>query len=233
MRKTYKHIFFDLDHTLWDYEKNSHETLTELYYHYRLYEFNKFTVDELIERFQVINRKLWRLFNEGKVTSGYLRKKRFLDVFDSLGLNRNFVPESFTDDYVRLCPLKTNLIPYAFEVLDYLKGKAYTMHIITNGFRDVQHLKLSKSKLSDYFTEIVTSDCTGFKKPHRQIFEYSLEKAKAISKDCIMIGDNLQADVLGASGVQMDQVYYNRHNLKHAERPSFEITCLSELQKIF
>ncbi|MFA0961251.1 YjjG family noncanonical pyrimidine nucleotidase [Roseivirga sp. BDSF3-8] len=232
MRKTYKHIFFDLDHTLWDYEKNSHETLTELYYHYRLYEFNRFTADELIERFSLINRKLWRQFNDGKVTASYLRKKRFLDVFDSLGLARAVVPESFTDDYVRLCPTKTNLIPYTLEMLDYLKEKQYKLHIITNGFRDVQHIKLSKSNLSDYFTEIVTSDCTGFKKPHKQIFAFLLDKAKAEQGECIMVGDNLEADILGARNMKIDQVYYNRHNLKHKESPNFEITCLSELQKI-
>jgi putative hydrolase of the HAD superfamily len=229
--KPYKHIFFDLDHTLWDFEKNSEETLYTLYHEFGLAEFGKFDCDSFYKKYKFVNYLLWDLYNKGKIDQKELRESRFVKTLTGLGLEPHQVPVGISEAYTDLCPQKTAVFPYTFEVLEYLKPK-YGLHIITNGFKDVQAIKMNGSKLTDYFGEIVTSECCGYKKPDKRIFEHALDRIQVLSKDCLMIGDNLECDIDGARLAGMDQVFFNPEKTKSklSPKPTYHIHCLSELQ---
>ncbi len=227
----YKHIFFDLDHTLWDFEKNSAEALHELYVHHQLADRGGFMADAFVRTFHEVNEHLWRLYGAGKLDSEHLRKKRFGMIFSQLGADESAVPETLPADYLQLCPTKPHVLPYTYEILDYLKSR-YVLHILTNGFADVQTIKLESARLSGYFVEIVTSNTSGYKKPHRKFFDFALEKTKASQDECIMIGDNLEADVLGARNAGLDHVFFNPKRQEHDEQLTHEISCLSQIKDI-
>jgi putative hydrolase of the HAD superfamily len=135
------------------------------------------------------------------------------------------------EDYLRICPLKPHLMPNAIKTLDYLHQK-YTLHIITNGFEEVQHIKMSTTGLDKYFQCIITSEAAKYKKPHPSIFDYALAKAQTSSSQSLMIGDSLESDVLGAQAIGMKQVYFNPKKLAHSENPTHEITDLVALMDI-
>jgi putative hydrolase of the HAD superfamily len=229
--KPYKHIFFDLDHTLWDFEKNSEETLFTLFHEFGLAEFGKFDCDSFYKKYKFVNYLMWDLYNKGKIDQKELRESRFVKTLTGLGLEPHQVPVGISEAYTDLCPQKTAVFPYTFEVLDYLKPK-YGLHIITNGFKDVQYIKMNGSKLTDYFGEIVTSECCGYKKPDKRIFEHALDRIQVRPEECLMIGDNLECDIDGARLAGMDQVFFNpeKSKSKLAPKPTYHIHCLSELQ---
>ncbi|MFN3405255.1 MAG: YjjG family noncanonical pyrimidine nucleotidase [Cytophagaceae bacterium] len=230
--KNYKHIFFDLDHTLWDFEKNCTETLQELYDLHRMSEFQSFSVQDFIKEYLFVNDSMWKDFNAGLLTKKDIRDLRFKYTFERLGVEEKHIPMTINEEFLRLCPAKGHLLPYAHDVLSYLHKK-YILHILTNGFTETQHIKISTSNLRIYFNEIIHSEHVGYPKPDKRIFEFAINKAKAGScEDCIMIGDDLEADILGARNAGMDHIFLNRKNLKHSEEVMFEIKCLSELYKI-
>ena len=216
---------------MWDFEKNSTETLADLYRQYELVAFNLFSELTFIEKFRQVNTHLWDLYNRGKIDKMEIREKRFYTIFTDLGLMPGQIPSDFGEVYLQSCPKKSNIMPYAVEALDYLQGK-YELYIITNGFNDVQEIKLTSANIKKYFKEIVTSESAGSKKPQREIFEYALNLSKAEVSKSIMVGDNLQTDIKGARDVNMDQIYYNPKDLSHHEEVTYEINCLSELSNI-
>lgn len=224
----YRHLFFDLDHTLWDFEKNADETLRHLYV---LHDFARygFPVEEFIARYSEVNHALWRMYQANKITQKELREVRFVRSLMKLGVPENEVPAAISDQFTDILPLKSAVFPYCHEVLDYLKGK-YTLHLITNGFQDVQAIKLASSNLTDYFQEVVTSEHIGCLKPDRRIFEHALERAGGTARESLMIGDNLECDVLGAYNAGIDQVYFNPAQRRHSAEVTYEISCLSELK---
>jgi putative hydrolase of the HAD superfamily len=226
--KTYRHLFFDLDHTLWDFEKNADETLRHLY---ALHDLGRhgFTVENFIARYSEVNHALWRMYQANKITQQELREIRFVRTLHKLGVPENEVPAELSDQFTDLLPLKSAVFPYCHEVLDYLRGK-YTLHLITNGFQDVQHIKLASSRLTDYFQEVVTSEHIGCLKPDRRIFEHALERASTTAATSLMVGDNLECDVLGAYNAGIDQVYFNPAQRRHSAEVTYEISCLSELK---
>lgn len=140
------------------------------------------------------------------------------------------MPTDIAEEYLRLCPTKPHVFPYCNDVLRYLQEN-YMLHILTNGFADVQAIKLKSAGLTEFFVEVITPDATGHKKPSREIFEYMLEKVKARDEDCIMIGDNLETDIKGARNAGIDSVFFNPLGIKHKEKITYEITCLSELKE--
>jgi putative hydrolase of the HAD superfamily len=226
----YKHILFDLDHTLWDFDRCSCETLGELFHEHQLQRLG-IGEEEFIDTFKVVNRRLWALYSAGAITQHELRTNRFRTIFKELGIDENVVPEGLAEDYLQLCPLKPHLLPFAREVLNYLKEK-YVLHIVTNGFADIQAVKMTSANIGSYFTEIVTSERAGCKKPDRRIFDFTLQQIKARPEHCIMIGDSLDADILGARNASLDHVFYNYEKLVHTEKPMHEINCLSELMHL-
>ena len=226
-----KHIFFDLDRTLWDFEKNSHTTLLELIFQFNLIEKGIDNAEDFIKKYKIHNARLWDLYRENKINKEKLRSKRFLMVLEEYGIDDKDLAEQFGLAYIKQSPLKTKLSPFTHEVLSYLKNK-YTLHIITNGFEEVQHIKLAAADLKQYFDIVVTSEEVGVKKPNSKIFEFALEQANAKAEQSIMIGDDLAVDVLGAEKAGMQGIYFNPNKEEHKEEVVHEIFCLSELMTL-
>jgi len=227
----YKYILFDLDHTLWDFDRNSSETLLELYESYGLAEFGKFSGEEFIQKFREINSVLWTLYDRDEIDKQYLRKERFKLVFNAFNFINDNIALDLGDDYLRICPQKEHVIPYAIEILEYLKPR-YKLIIITNGFKEVQNQKLKFSNLKNYFSEIITSEDAAHKKPSRGIFDFAIKKINAKISECIMVGDNVETDIRGAKKVNMDIIFFNPGSKTHQEKVTFEITSLMELKTI-
>ena len=226
-----QHVFFDLDRTLWDFEKNSSETLIELFDSFNLNKRGIKSHEDFIKKYKKNNEELWSLYRIGKIEKKNLRNSRFNITLEEYGIFDLELSNRLADFYVNVCPKKTQLFPHALSVLKHLQKK-YQLHIITNGFQEVQHIKLKASSLSPFFKEIITSEQLGVKKPNPAIFQYAIDKAKASVNTSIMIGDDLEVDVLGAKEFGMSQIYFNPENIYHNEIISYEINCLSELLEI-
>lgn len=227
----YQHILFDLDHTLWDFEKNATETLNELYVTFKLAELGAFSVEEFCDTFYEVNYELWHRHQTGSYGQVQLREERFPMVFAKLGIAKSAMPLPIGDAYLKLCPSKPHVFPYAHRALNYLKD-SYQLHIVTNGFADVQHIKLASANLAQYFDQVVTSDDAGARKPDPIMFAHTLSLIDATPADCVMIGDNLDADILGAQSAGIDCIYFNPKQQPHQAQVRHEISCLSELSRI-
>ncbi|MCS7019552.1 MAG: YjjG family noncanonical pyrimidine nucleotidase [Cytophagales bacterium] len=226
----YTHLFFDLDHTLWDFERNSNETLTDLYEAYCLYERGGFSVSDFLFAFREVNRQLWELYNRNQIDQQTLREQRFIRIWKYLGAS-GMPPSQLGADYLAICPTKPHLLPHARETLDYLAGR-YRLHIITNGFDDVQQTKIRSANIAHYFEALITSQNSGYKKPHPAIFDYALAQTGAAPHNSVMIGDNLETDISGARALGLDAIFYNPERIAHQSEATIEIYCLSELQQI-
>lgn len=231
MQMQYKHIFFDLDHTIWDFDKNAEETLHELYHKYSLKHLGLNSPDIFIEVYTKNNHQLWADYHVGKISKQVLRQTRFSKTFIELGLSPELIPEEFENDYVIICPTKTNLFPQAHETLTYLKEK-YILHIISNGFKESTEMKIGNTDLAKYFNTIFISEIIGFNKPDKAIFEHALNTAKAITSESLMIGDSIEADIRGAQNFGMKAIYFNPLNHERPEDVKHQINCLSELMTL-
>jgi putative hydrolase of the HAD superfamily len=231
MHRNYRHIFFDLDHTLWDFERNSRHAISELYHLFDFSRWQLFSLNDLVNMFHEVNNWLWEQYNKGLIDRLELRNTRFRIVLDKLGLRPHQIPGEIGIKYLEICPRQPHVIPHAHEILHYLKDR-YPLHIITNGFNDVQLIKLKSADLLHYFDKIITSDMSGFRKPQRDIFEYALATTGAQRHRSIMIGDNLEADIAGARNASLDQVFFNAPGVEHSENVTFEIQHLEELRNI-
>jgi putative hydrolase of the HAD superfamily len=229
--KSYRHIFFDLDHTLWDFEKNANETLHTLFERHNFARFGTFTVNEFVKVYSDINHALWRLYQSNKISQQQLRDVRFVRALTKLGVSEAEVPANISAEFTDILPLKSAVFPFTHEVLDYLKPK-YQLHLITNGFSDIQGVKLAASNLTPYFEEVITSEHSGFLKPDPRMFAHALERTGATAAESLMVGDNLECDVLGAYNAGIDQVYFNPAKRRHFVEITHEISCLSELKTI-
>ena len=226
--KNIKHIFFDLDHTLWNFEKNSALTFKFLLDKYNI------TIDlqKFLKVYMPINFSLWNLYRDDKVTKDYLRHNRLKSTFEKLNIKIDSgLIDEISNDYVKHLPDNNFLLPNAIPVLDYLFQK-YTLHIITNGFTEVQNTKILNSNLNKYFSCIIDSETVGVKKPHSKIFNYAYNISKAAYKnECLMIGDNYQADVMGALNYGFKAIHLNSNNESYHEN-SLIITDLISLKEI-
>ena len=224
----YRHIFFDLDHTIWNFDKNAEETLYELYDIYRLNEIGLPSAGLFIETYTRNNHQLWAEYHTGKITKDELRETRFKRTFLELGVHPDALPLAFEDDYVKLCPTKTNLFPHAHETLRYLQNK-YTLHLISNGFKESSELKIGNTDIGRYFQNVIISEIVGVNKPDPAIFEHALNLAGAKKDESLMIGDSLEADVYGALNFGMDAIYFNPFNAPKPDDVPLQITHLKEL----
>lgn len=228
-----KDIFFDLDHTIWDFDKNAEETLHELYFKFKFDDlFQQNTADQFIGVYTVNNHRVWELYHHGKIDKTTLRKLRFADTFTELGVDPELFPTAFEEEYLAICPTKTNLFPHAIETLDYLQAK-YNLHLISNGFKEACQSKLKHSNLSPYFKTIVISELFGVNKPDPRIFEHALNNGSAQKESSIMIGDNIDADVRGAQNVGMDAIFFNPVGANKPTDVNHMIIDLKELQQLF
>lgn len=224
----YRHIFFDLDHTIWDFDKSAEETLHELYGIYGLKDLGLHSADLFIKTYTRNNHHLWAEYHVGKITKAELREARFKRTFLDLGLHPDVIPAGFEDDYVKLCPTKANLFPDAHETLQYLQSK-YTLHLISNGFSESQEVKISTTNIGCYFQHIIISEVVGVNKPDKAIFEHALNLAETTKNESLMIGDSLEADVFGALNFGMDAIYFNPLDLPKPDSVPVQITHLKEL----
>ena len=227
-----KHIFFDLDRTLWDFEINSYETLLEICNKYNLKELGVKSYIEFIKKYKKINERLWKMYRVDEISQKDLRRERFQKTLELYNIRNIDLSEKIGKDYIEICPRKTKLFPETIEILNYLRSK-YHLHIITNGFHKTQHVKLEFSNLTPYFNQVITSEQVGLKKPHHKIFEFALYKANARSEESVYIGDDLEVDILGCQNCGIDGVYFNPKKIEQQENPKYEISCLSELKKLF
>jgi len=227
-----KHIFFDLDHTIWDFDRNAQETLLELYEVHQLKALGLHSAEDFISLYTENNHRLWAQYHLGQITKDVLRAERFRSTFLTLGVHPDHVPLQFEEDYVRLSPTKTNLFDGAEKVLTYLKEK-YHLHIISNGFKETTLTKMHLSGLNPYFKNVIISEDVGVNKPDKAIFEYALAKAEAQIHESIMIGDSLEADIRGAQNIGMKAIFFNPLNAAKPDDVDWQIAHLEELLNHF
>lgn len=200
-----KHIFFDLDHTLWDFDKNSGLAFTSIFLKNRI----GVEMESFLQAYTPINANYWKLYRENKVSQEELRYGRLREAFDKLKVEVSDAQlKLLSTDYIDYLPRHNHLLEGTLEILEYLRPN-YSLHIITNGFKEVQHLKMKNSGILDYFETVTTSEDAGVKKPDRLIFEKALEDAGAKVAESVMIGDNVEADILGAKEIGMQAILYN------------------------
>ncbi|MFH6602269.1 YjjG family noncanonical pyrimidine nucleotidase [Maribacter algicola] len=218
-------VFFDLDHTLWDFEKNSYLTFEKI-----LAE-NGIDVDlnSFLEIYVPLNLSFWKLYREEKISKTELRYQRLKTVFDRLDY---FIADETIDllanEYIRHLCTFDHVFPNTTEILEYLSPN-YKLHIITNGFQEIQEKKLENSNIRGYFDQVVNSEMAGVKKPNPIIFELALERAGATPQKSLMIGDSLEADIMGAQAVGFHALHFNAHNEPYHEYCQI-ITDLSEIK---
>jgi len=221
-------IFFDLDHTLWDYETNSRETLYELFTAHALPEKGVTDFNKFHQEFKRVNSALWELYDTGRIGSEVIREERFKQILQAFHAYDKKLSDDLSVEYLFECPKKGNLMPHAVEALQYLSGR-YKLSIITNGFEEIQNTKLTSGNLHQFFDHIVTSQKAGHKKPAREIFDFTLSKNGAAHHEAVMIGDNLLTDIKGARNASISHVFYNPDKITHQENVTLEIESLKEL----
>ena len=229
----YKHLFFDLDHTLWDFDANAKETLSELYEQFELNRIITGPFDEFYIKYLYHNEILWDQYHKGLISADDLKWKRMWRTLLDFKIGDEQLSKKLSEKFLELLPTKKLLFPYTIEILQYLKDKQYVLHLITNGFEKTQWSKLNNSGLGVFFTHVITSEASNSLKPKKEIFEFAMNKANASLTESIMIGDNLDADIQGAINAGMDSVFVNHINADLRLQPTYTINHLKELEAIF
>jgi len=225
--KHIQHIFFDLDHTLWDFEKNSALTFKKILNEYSV----DVSFDSFIEAYKPINMYYWKLYREERVSKEKLRYGRLNETFNKLNYSASDdLIDTLSEKYIEYLPSFNYLFEGTIELLEYLQDK-YELHIITNGFEEVQTIKMKKSRILSYFNKIITSESVGVKKPNPKVFKYALEKANAKSSNSIMIGDNLEADIQGALNCDFSVIHCNFEKEKIEFDNLISVTSLNQIMK--
>lgn len=228
--KTYKHIFFDLDHTIWDFETNSLKALQQIFTEEKLAELGVPSFDEFHITYKPINDRYWSKYHNGFATKEEVRVNRFTETLAQFGVNDLELARRMAHSYVSLSPRMTALFPDAHEVLQYLQSK-YSLHLITNGFAEVQWIKIENSGLRPFFEHIIISEEVGTQKPDKEIFEIAMHRAFTSPEECLMIGDNFNTDIIGARNAGMDQVYFNPNHKRIKEQATYVVTSLKQLKR--
>jgi putative hydrolase of the HAD superfamily len=223
-----KHVFFDLDDTLWDFEKNSEQVLNVLFNEFNLFsklntDFNTFHIG-----YKKVNAELWRAYYQKQIKKEELRNKRFHYTFLEFGYEAYEESLSVSECYLQRSPYGKILKPNCLTTLDYLKNK-YILHIITNGFKEVQHIKMQSSGLNPYFKNVLISEDHGLTKPDTAIFRLAEKYSGATSTECIMIGDNLESDMQGGRNAGWKTIFFGTNSKKN-EVIDAKISDLSELK---
>jgi len=228
----YKHIFFDLDHTLWDFDANSKTTLQQLHMDLKLAERGVDDFELFHKHYLIHNEKLWDRYRKGFIKQEELRIKRMWLTLLEFKIADNELAKELGDLFLQFLPTRNLLFPDTIEVLTYLKDKGYHLHMITNGFEKTQHSKLSNSGLDVFFDKVITSEGSNSLKPEPEIFAYAMQLANASLEESLMIGDALDIDIAGARNVGMDQVHANYNNVQQHIQPTYTIRALKELKDI-
>jgi len=202
-----KDIFFDLDHTLWDFDKNSALTFQKVFINNNI----DVEIDSFLKIYEPLNLNYWKLYREDKIDKESLRYGRLADTFQALNYKvSEVIIHQLSEDYITFLTTYNHLFDNTLEILEYLNPK-YNLHIITNGFKEVQQGKLEKSKINHFFDTVTNSEMVGVKKPNPKIFNHALQLANAIPEHSVMVGDNYEADILGALNIGLDAICFNYH----------------------
>lgn len=235
--RKYHHLFFDLDHTLWDFEANSRQTLEELYHELELKNRGIHDFELFHKNYLVHNDKLWDRYRNGFIKVDELRWKRMWLALLDFKIADEPLAREMGVRFLDLLPTRKLLFPHTTEMLDYLSNKNYRLHLITNGFEKTQHGKLKSSGLDKYFNEVITSEGSNSLKPHKEIFEFAFRKTGALPEQSIMIGDTIDVDILGAVNAGIDQVHVNHLTREpvpvNGKLPTYTVYSLKELERIF
>ena len=229
----YKHLFFDLDHTLWDFDTNAKTSLSEIYTEFELHKRVTPAFEDFYQKYIYHNELLWDRYQKGFISADELKWKRMWRTLLDFKIGDEPLSKSLSARFLEILPTKKEVFPYTMEILHYLKTKRYEVHLITNGFEKTQWSKIRNSGLDKFFTHVITSEGSNSLKPKKEIFDYAMDKAGATLKDSIMIGDNLDADIQGAMNAGMDTVFVNHINAVTDIKPTHIITHLRQLEDIF
>ena len=227
----YRHIFFDLDRTLWDFDAAAEVAFEKIYDQYHLKELGIPSAHEFHMVYHPLNEKLWELYRANQITKDELNHTRFMKPLEHYGIHDDELADRLSEDYVYWSPRIVRLVPGTMELLDYLKPK-YHLHLITNGFQEVQHTKLNGSGLGPYFETLTVSEEVGVKKPNPEIFQYALAKAHAAPEESLMIGDEMDVDIDGARAADMDQIFFNPSGENTIGERTYEVRNLLDIMKI-
>lgn len=231
MQSKYKTIFIDLDDTIYDFAGASRESFLETYdlLGYERF-FNSF--NHYMSLYEPHNLELWGLYGEGKITKAELNKERYSYPLRMVGIDNQELADTFCSEALGRIPTKNKVIPGAIELLEYLHPK-YDLYILSNGFKELQEHKMQTAGLRKYFKKIVLSEDIGINKPNPELFIHALQVANASIAESIMIGDMFDTDIVGAAGVEMDQIFYNRKGLdKLPFEPTYQVSNLLQIKEI-
>ena len=227
-----QHIFFDLDNTLWDHRKNAYLTLKEIFKREDISEKFNIGFEEFHTEYFTINEKLWAQIRDGEIDKEYLRKHRFYDAFLFFGVDDFELSQVFEHQFLDEILNYNDLVPGAFEILEYLSEKNYTLHILSNGFKEVTHKKCELSGIKNYFKTITSADEINIRKPHPEVYDYALKKANAQKENSMMIGDDWIADVEGGKAFGLEVVFLDVFNDNYEAENVKVIKKLKELESI-
>jgi len=227
----YRSLFFDLDHTLWDYEANAEETLQEIYADYHLDKLIDSGSSHFVEVFFEVNNRLWDHFDRGLIHKSVIRNDRFDEIFKAFGVSNRETASKVNKAFITNCPHKTHTVPGAIDLLKAVKSK-WSVHIITNGFKEVQWIKLNKSGLDQFVDQVFISEEMGAKKPDPVFFKKALAQSKSVAAESLVIGDNLNTDIKGARDFGLDHVYYNPKKVLHNTSVTHEVHHLSQILEL-
>lgn len=230
--KPYRHIFFDLDRTLWDFEANARITLSDLFHEFGL-DSHFASFEEFSQIYHRHNERLWAEYRNGRIEKESLRKLRFVLTLKSVKLKDEALAQQLDERYISDSPTKTALMPHTFEILEYLRERGYPMTIITNGFNEVQWIKLKACGLEPYFERMLTSENVGYQKPDPRVFERALQEAGCTPAQAIMVGDDFEVDIAGARRAGIHQLFYNPQQQGNLPfRPTYTVADLIEIKRI-
>lgn len=227
----YKNIFFDLDDTLWNFTENAYDSFVEVY---DLHQLNRYfdSFEHFYTLYKECNTRLWVEYGNGEITKDELNAQRFYYPLQAVGVDDTQLSEAYAGDFFKLIPTKKKLLPDAVELLDYLSPK-YRLFILSNGFKELQYKKMASSNISHYFEKVILSDDILIHKPFPEIFHFALSSTQSNIGDSIMIGDSWDADIVGAKGVNMDQIFLNNANkIDFSFQPTFAIQNLIDIKVI-
>lgn len=227
----YKHLFFDLDRTLWDFDAAAEVAFEIIYEKYNLEALGIPSAHDFYETYHPLNEQLWVLYRANAITKENLQKERFMAPLAHYGIFDSNLAINLSKDYIQHSPRIVRLVPGTMELLEYLKPQ-YTLHLITNGFQDVQQTKLDGSGMASFFKTITVSEELGIKKPNPEIFLYALNKAGALAEESIMIGDEMAVDIDGARAAGIDQIFFNPSKKVHDGESTYEVDNLLSIKEI-
>jgi putative hydrolase of the HAD superfamily len=227
----YKSLFFDLDDTLWDTNHNNKECLEEIFADYQ---FDRYydSFEAFYQVYMPYNMLLWEKYRKHEIDRQTLILERFLYVLRPMGITDEAYVLNLNRDFLYRTSNKKRLIPGTVELLDYL-SPFYRLFILSNGFREIQVLKMQNSGIASYFEKIILSEDANIQKPHKEIFDFALKNTNSRRHESLMIGDSLEVDIEGARQAKIDQLWFNPYHLPCNDIvPTYQVSTLTEIQKI-